>query len=563
MALQPFNVQALQDPGLSTAASLLGTGIANFSEGLRNRATNRNALYRQLLTNKAAEDEARLKAEGEIATAQAGAPKKLLDYAKTALEVQKAGGEQGVSPEIVDALTGASENAQLRALLGGQGGTVAAAPAQRGLASRLLGSDVVDLGKAIGGGIKNLFDRDEKPTAPQQMPASELLEGATVAPQAPAPKLVGGVEKEQEPYRSKYAESPAGQQLAAETTKKIADAKTAGYTARQGELTNLTEDYLPNPAEYQRNRAQGVLPQAKDPSGYEMSTKLTPDLYSARVSYANLTPSQRAEYAKSVSDAATSLDTMEQVSEQLLRYRNPGFWSRIKYNTYQDKNLGPVSRLVFTGNDASPEDAAVLSKINDTIYNAIKMAKATGQASNSISDADVAGLTSALGNPSASQEELINQLAKFTSQAYLGTMKNATVSDGPLFDKLHSRFQSRVGAPVDFQNPELYSHTVSKFKGYYSGLTPEQGNLISNPLNNLFGLEASKKAPVKSQPVKPVAGSSLRPTQSVNSNELTRITVPQIMKMDPVSLSQVDVTKLDPAAIKVYKARSQALLGGQ
>lgn len=447
MVLQPFNVQALSDPGFSAAAQLIGTGIANGAEGIRQRGVNRNLMLRQLLQNAADEEKSKLAYQAEMQKSQLEAPGKLLNQAKTSKELAQLSQAAHSPGELVDALNATGDqmtSSAIMKLLGGQQ-PVAAAP-QPGLLDKAVGGTAAGLLRKAGGGIKNLFNGDESEAVPQ-MGESELLEdiNAPKSKQTESGAYIGGASvSEPAPYISKYSQSPAGRQITAETSKKEADARVSGFSAREKELQDFPDEFLGKNIETER-AASGKYPMAKDITGAEMDAPMTPRLRGLRHSYATAKQESRDKLDEKVENSVTQLDAIKDLTEASVRLRQSGWWDKAyRSGMMDDGPLGKVFRLQATMADTIPPSVIADMQLYNNSRAAAMAKVASLQGKQGISNKDVEGIIKTIGDSSMPTEQFLSTVSRNLGDMY-GTALIDAAKSGVNYNILNGQYKQLTG----------------------------------------------------------------------------------------------------------------------
>lgn len=434
---QPFNVRALQDPGLGAAANLLGSGIQALNNRLIGQDRNRNNLQntllgqaglgvREVLENSRQNEQGRSALEFAIQSGQVpGLP--------MGTEVPE---DLKINPTSVNSLiTQGGYNALINRnnnIL--RGGKIMAEGGIPG-SDQVLGAGGGGLTSLISGGAAN-------PSMPVQPLPNEALPLSTSEPQLQKSSdgvLRGGVTADPPVAGNLYSQKAAMDNEA----KKLA-LRGQRITSQETDPNFIFGEGNTSVADLTAKRKQGVVQPAVDQIGVPLDQEMTPRLAISRNTFASYDDNKKGEIkAKTESSPAVLNQYVSQLKDVIA----------LKTNKTVDRMR---LKLLMSGatdqlGELTPAEEAAKSFVDQTAPLVIQAAGAD-QSANSISNRDVEPFKRAIGDPTSDMGTFVRNTSAFTAKAYLSALKNAANTNAAIYNDLKGQLEDLSGQPFNYED---------------------------------------------------------------------------------------------------------------
>lgn len=303
------------------------------------------------------------------------------------------------------------------------------------------------------------------------------------------------------------------QNLVAQTAKIDKDTKALQLQGEKINQSFTNPDYLYGTGNSDRGLLSqqiktGAAPEATDSSGVGLGMPMNLKLSSSREALARMPQQKQADIYDSVDDAALTADKYLRLRDQVLNYQRKGLIGRLRTKI---ATSGLVS--VVLPDNPSEADLAVKQFADARNAMAIKLAKATGQAANSISDKDAASFKAIQGDPNGSRELFLRQSNALLADFLVPAIPNAANVNADQFQKLNAVYEQLAGKPYNYETPRILDETNEAFNRTYKN--KEAGDIKASVSRSRTQQPASPTvAPSARTTATPVA----RPSSPTKSN---------------------------------------------
>lgn len=423
MSLRPIQLQALQDPGIGAASSAL----SSLASLVNQQSANKQAFLNTIL------GQAGLGVRESLEKRREG---------NQGLEALRLAFGKGSIPEDLKGISPTSANtiiqsqalpAQLRSLQ--QLGSIGKVGAEAGIP----GSDTI-LGAATGGALQSLGGGQTTARTPEQVKQYGLFGGMGSSPDTGSTPQLESESIIPNQQNSKFqigigkAETPQDENLIAKKSRLEAESKRLGLQQQKVDVATSDPEFLTG-----RPNEQGI-PIAIDISGNETGRPVDAYEKANRMQFARLTPKEQGDRIAGLTDTSKTIDNYLRLRDKVLQYQRSGVLGRLR--TQIGTEAIPQVLLPDNPNEA---DLAVKQYVDMSNALAIKMAIATGQAANSISNKDAQAMRNLVGNPNGNRELFIRQSNALLGDLYSSALPQIGIINAEEDKRLRNQFADLTG----------------------------------------------------------------------------------------------------------------------